>query len=147
MNGAKVEKGDNSSKRRFVKPRLFDHWHFNSILLAVYDLLAANLAYFLALWVRFDCRFTEIPAEYLNAWLSFAPIYAVVVGLVFHITKLYQSIWRFASFHEFSRVAQATAVTTVAHILLITWLFRRMPISLSPSLGLDFYHAFKSLPI
>ena len=124
-----TENSNIGTKKRFVKPMLFEHWHFNSILLAVYDLLAANLAYFLALWVRFDCRFTEIPAEYLNAWLSFTPIYAVVVGIVFYIAKLYQSIWRFASFHEFSRVAQATVATTVTHILLITLLFRRMPIS------------------
>ena len=117
------------SLKHIVKPKLFKHWHIVSLWLALYDIIVANIAYFLALWVRFDCRITEISPEYLHAWLKFVPIYSVVVVLVFQAAHLYQSIWRFASYHEFKRVTQATGLTAVIHILLITLLFKRMPIS------------------
>lgn len=58
------------------KPKLLEHWHLISIWLIIYDIIVANGAYFLALWVRFDCHFSEIPSDYFNAWLSFTPIYA-----------------------------------------------------------------------
>ncbi len=40
------------------------HWLVISVGLALYDILAVNFAYLFALWLRFDCRFSEIPAEY-----------------------------------------------------------------------------------
>lgn len=116
-------------KKPFVKPRLVEHWHLISFFLVVYDIIAVNAAYFLALWVRFDCRYSEIPWAYLSAWMNFLPIYSVIVILTFQISKLYQSIWRFASYHEFARVTQATAFTTIAHALFITLFIVRMPIS------------------
>jgi hypothetical protein len=45
-----------------------------TIFLLVYDLCAINMAYFMALWLRFDLRFTMIPDRYLQAFLHFAPI-------------------------------------------------------------------------
>ena len=120
----------NKNKAEKVKLRNgLAHWHWISVFLAVYDIIAANGAYFLALWVRFDCDFSEIPWGYLDAWMRFAPIYSIIIVLIFQFTKLYQSIWRFASYHEFTRVTQATALTTVLYSVLITILFKRMPIS------------------
>ena len=119
----------NTGDTHKLKKRGFEHWHFISFCLAIYDIAAANGAYFLSLWVRFDCHFTEIPLEYLNAWLWFAPIYSIIVVLTFQFARLYQSIWRFASYHEFARVTQATILATGLHALLITILFKRMPIS------------------
>ena len=120
---------DSGNKKRFVKPRMFEHWHFVSICLIFYDIIVANAAYFLALWVRFDCRFSELPSEYLIAWLRFAPIYSLIIVIAFQCARLYQSIWRFASYIELSRVMQATVLTAILHTLLITLLFKRMPIS------------------
>ena len=48
------------SLKHIIKPKLFKHWHIVSLWLALYDIIVANIAYFLALWVRFDCRITEI---------------------------------------------------------------------------------------
>ena len=124
-----VDNAVNEESEPVRKARVLEHWHFIGICLAIYDIIAANAAYFMALWVRFDCQFSEIPSIYLNAWIQFVPIYAVIVVLVFCIAHLYQSIWRFASYHEFTRVIQATALTSILHIVLITVFFRRMPIS------------------
>ena len=118
-----------AATKQHRKPKLLEHWHLISIWLIIYDIVVANGAYFLALWVRFDCHFSEIPPAYFNAWLSFTPIYSVVIVVLFQVSRLYQSIWRFASYHEFTRVTQVTAATTVIHALLITVLFKRMPMS------------------
>ena len=104
-------------------------WVIIGICMALYDALASALSYLAALWLRFDCRYSEIPKDLLYSWLKFAPIYAVFCIAVFVFLKLYRSIWRFASYSELVRVIIATAVTGVAHTVGITLLFGRMPIA------------------
>ena len=107
----------------------FEHWQVVTVYLMIYDAIAINLSYFLALWLRFDCRYTQIDTNYLHSFARFAPIYTVICIVVFLLLKLYRSIWRFASFNELVRVIIATAVTAVLHTVLITAIFGRMPIS------------------
>ena len=105
------------------------HWHIIALLLIGYDIVAVNIAYFLALWFRFDCRVSVIPQTYFTAYLKFVPIYSIVCIAIFWILRLYQSVWRFASYSEMIRIIVATAVTSIVHIIGITVLFERMPIS------------------
>ena len=107
----------------------FEHWHMVAVLLVLYDLAVVVGAYFVALWLRFDCRFSEIPHEFLMAWLKFSPIYAVVSVFVFWKAHLYQSIWRFASFVELEKVAICSAILGLLHTIGISVLFERMPIT------------------
>ncbi|MBR3561750.1 MAG: polysaccharide biosynthesis protein [Oscillospiraceae bacterium] len=100
-----------------------------SVLLLSYDVLAVNIAYFFALWLRFDCRFSMIPGDYLSAWLRFAPVYTVICLIVFIYLRLYHSLWRFASYSELLHVLVASAITAITHAAGITMLFHRMPIS------------------
>ncbi len=118
-----------SLEQKRTKCVKFKRWHQVAFFLMLYDLVAISGAYFLALWLRFDCRFTTIPEEYLMAWLKFAPIYAVICIAVHWKFHLYQSIWRFASFAELKRVTGVTLILSVSHVALITVLFQRMPIS------------------
>lgn len=98
-------------------------------LFVIYDMLAATLAFFLALFLRFDCRYSEIPGEYLSAWLKFSPIYAVLSVAVLGCLHLYRSMWKYASFTELKRIACASCILGVSHTVLITLLFYRMPVS------------------
>ena len=107
----------------------FEHWQVVTVYLMIYDAIAINLSYFLALWLRFDCRYTQIDTNYLHSFARFAPIYTVICIVVFLLLKLYRSVWRFASFNELVRVIIATAVTGILHTVLITAIFGRMPIS------------------
>ena len=111
-----------------ILPRI-KHWHKISALLAIYDIVAVNLAYFLALWFRFDCMFSQIPDHYLQTFLRFVPIYSGVCLILFWLRKLYHSIWRFASFNEFVRVLTTSVFCSVFHIAAITLIFQRMPVS------------------
>ena len=105
------------------------HWKVISLWLMLYDVFMVNMAYFTALWLRFDCQFSRIPEGYLYTWLKFVPIYSLLCLAVFFLARLYQALWRFASFNELQRVFIASAITSVLHTVGISLLFKVMPIS------------------
>lgn len=116
--------------RGIMKRRLhLEHWQVIALYLLIYDLVAVNASYFLALWLRFDLSYSEIPPEYLQAFLKFAPIYSIFCLILFWVLKLYKTIWRFASYSELSRIIIASIITTIFQIVGITVLFIRMPFS------------------
>ena len=105
------------------------HWHKISILLIFYDAIVSAIAYFLALWLRFDLKFSLIPFWYTDAWLHFTPFYIVITLVVFHFCNMYKSIWRFASVNELFKLIEANLITGILHTILITVFYVRMPIS------------------
>ena len=123
-----TRKKERSAKEKTGKLH-FKHWHIISLCLMVYDILAVNSAYFLALWVRYDFRFTAIPTSCLTAWAKFTPAFSLFCLMVFWGLRLYQSIWRFASYSELLRVSIATVVTSLFHIIVMAIAFHDMPVS------------------
>ena len=115
----------NNKKQPFKLERL----EMRDLLLMLYDVAAVSVAYFFALWFRFDGRFTEIPGEYLFSWLKFAPIYALISVVVFSVFRLYRSIWKFASFVELQRILYSSVILSVLHTVIITAFYHRMPLS------------------
>ena len=99
------------------------HWHRIAALMVLYDLIVVNLSYFLALWFRFDCNFTQISSIYLDTFMRVTPIYSIVCLAVFFLLQMYNSIWRFASYNELMRILTgsliASAIHTVATVLLL----------------------------
>ncbi len=120
---------DNNLKSKAHKIFGLAHWKGIAIMLAAYDAVTVSLAYFIALWLRFDCRYSLIPRDYYTNWLYFAPIYIVFSLGCFYYLRLYRSMWRFASYSELMRTAFASAITAVFHTVGITVIFGRMPIS------------------
>ena len=112
-----------------MKKKKIEHWQMIALYLMIYDVLAINFAYFFGLWLRFDLHFTNIPAEYMSAFLKFAPIYTVFTIFVFAQLRLYNSLWRFASFSELNRVIVASVITTIFNIVGMTAFIQRMPLS------------------
>lgn len=106
-----------------------EHWKIISVYLAVYDILAINFSYFAGLWLRFDLRYSHIPKEYFNAFLKFVPFYTIFSIIVFMALRLYNSLWRFASFTELNRIIISSIITTIFHTLGITIFITRMPFS------------------
>lgn len=105
------------------------HWKIIAVYLLIYDVLVINASWFFGLLLRFDLRYSSIPPEYLNAYLKFAPFYTLFTVIVFYIFRLYNSLWRFASFSELNRILGATGVTTLFHVIGITVFLHRMPVS------------------
>lgn len=125
-NNIKVTAENN--KKASGKKRM-EHWKIIACYLFLYDVAAVNASYFLGLWLRFDLHFSKIPREYLYAFLKFAPFYTVFTVIVFFAFRLYNSIWRFASFNELNRILWASVLVTLFQIVGITVFVRRMPIS------------------
>ena len=61
-NGLERECTESEGKRDGFR---FRHWKVIAMYLVLYDIIAVNLSYFFGLWLRFDLRYSHIPAEYL----------------------------------------------------------------------------------
>lgn len=113
-----------------VKEKMkFQHWQVIGIYLMIYDFIAVCGSYFLALWIRFDGRITQIPEGYMTPYRQFILIYAVICIVVFYFLRLYKTIWRFASYNELSRVMLSSVITSIIHTVGITVFLKRMPLS------------------
>lgn len=114
----------NENSKKLVK-----HWHWVNVALVLYDIFTINIAFFLGLFIRFDCRFELIPKYYIDSFVRIAPVYTIFCIIIFYTCKLYNSIWRFASFNELVRVTLATLITGLFQILYSIVFVRRMPIT------------------
>lgn len=121
--------GNKNTEKNIQRPHRIEHWQWVAGLLMLYDILAVNLSYFLALFIRFDGAFSKIPLMYLMAYIEYIPINTVICIAVFIMLHMYKSIWRFASYSELWRTFFSTVITSCTHIIGITLLFRRMPVS------------------
>lgn len=95
----------------------------------VYDIMAINISYFVALWIRFDCVFTEIPVEFFDPYVYFIPINTVISLGIFYLLRMYHSVWEYVSVRELMRAAIGSITASAVHIVLITLIFGKMPIS------------------
>ena len=109
--------------------RALEPWQILSVLMAVYDFFAIHGAFLLALLARFDFKFSEIPNHFWSPYAHFITAYAIGALVVFWFFRLYRSLWAYASFAELARTLEACLITGVAHVIGITVLFGRMPIS------------------
>lgn len=105
------------------------HWQKINILLVIFDIFAINFAYFFALFLRFDFSFLKIPEIYIDTFIRFAPIYTIISLIVFYFTKMYRSMWRFASTTEIFRGLYTLIITGVLHVIITYMYYTRMPIS------------------
>lgn len=106
-----------------------EHWQIISVLLMVYDFMAVCAAYFLALWLRFDGLIRYIPQEYFDAYNAFILPCAAISIIIFLLCRMYNSMWRFASFSEFIRTLLGSVISSILHTALITIFLQRMPLS------------------
>ena len=124
--GNKMQEGSQTSV--FQNKRI-KHWQVITFLLVCYDAVAIAASYFIALIVRFDLRFSEIPDEYLREFQITIIPYAVICVLIFAFMRLYNSLWRYISFREAWHMIIATIITFVINVA-GTWLtVGRMPVS------------------
>lgn len=111
-----------------TKKTRIEHGKGITVLLMLYDFLAVIITYFTALWIRFDCSFSAIDAQFFETYYRTVPVYAVFCVITFWFLRLYKSIWRFASYTELVRVVIATLFTESVYILTMLSV-ARMPIS------------------
>ena len=106
-----------------------EHWKVVTLLLIIYDFLAIIMSYFLALWIRFDCEFSEIDLPYFRTYCRTILVYALFCVVVLGTLRLYKSIWRFASYTELLWIICATVFTGVIYCIAVNIFIMRMPVS------------------
>ena len=117
------------NKKRKKSGFHLQHWQIIGALLAIYDAVAVNFSYFFALLLRFDFQYSVIPKNYFNMWKSFTPFYTIAALVVFYLLRLYQCMWRYASYSELIRVFASSVITTVIQVVGTLLTVGRMPIS------------------
>lgn len=98
-------------------------------LLVIVDIFLIALSGFLALYIRYDFRFSNMEMRYVDHELLYLPVNLVVTLLVFVLFKLYRSVWRFASSTELLNVIGACTCSIGLQIIGMSLLRMRMPIS------------------
>ena len=104
-------------------------WQFVAFLLTSYDIFAIHAAYFLALWGRYDFLYSQIPRAFFNTYARYITPYALFAVAVFWCFRLYNSVWRYASYDELLRSVEASILTSVVHAVAVSALFWRMPLT------------------
>lgn len=112
-----------------IGSHVIEHWQIIAVVLAVYDFVAVCLGYFLALYLRYDATYTSIAQPFIKAYARFIFPWALNSIVIFLFFKMYNSMWRFASYTELVRTFMGSMVSSLLHALLITVIFIRMPIS------------------
>lgn len=98
----------------------------------LFDILAVNLSYYLALLIRFYVNFQLRPVavdRYLPAFIGFAPWYTICSLLIFMGWKLYGGLWRYAGINDMNRIILANLCTVVLQVAGTSLFFTRMPIT------------------
>ncbi len=101
-----------------------------SVLLGVYDYVAVCAAYFFALWMRFDFRYSQIELKYLNAFNCFILPYGAFCVLILWALRMYRALWRYIGLRELVRTLAVSMLLSVVHAVAISLIFwHRMPMS------------------
>ena len=106
-----------------------EHWQRIALAMTLYDSVAVNFAYFFALLLRHEMRFSLIDTSYVQTWLSFTPIYTLFCIALFWCMRMYQSMWRFASYYELAMTTLACGISAAFHLTMLALFYDPMPIS------------------
>lgn len=115
------------------KPKRMFDFRGTSICFAfmIFDILAVNFSYFIALVIRFyfNSEFNSYGLVYIPAFQKIAPWYTVACILIFWIFRLYNIRWKYSGLNDLNRVLLACLVTCVVQVLGSTVFVMTMPIT------------------
>ena len=102
-----------------------------NFLLILFDIIAVNISYYLAILIRFYVanEFHKVAGQYMEAFFKFAPYYTICCIAVFFGFKLYSGIWKYAGINDLNRIFTANALTMLIQIVGSLFFVRRMPLS------------------
>ena len=110
-----------------IKRFLSEKWLRIAFLLMLWDIVAIHAAFFLALWFRFDCRFSAIRPVYLSQYGQTITLYSVFAVVVFWFFRMYRSVWRYAGVDEMLRCTLGSIAASVLYMLALTISHTGMP--------------------
>ena len=72
------------------------------MLLGIWDFLSIVLAYYLALWLRFD-DVSRIPSIFMEVFCRTVLFHALLAVVIYCFAHLYNRVWRFVGYRELIR--------------------------------------------
>lgn len=122
--------------------KFFDvKWGRRAFLLLVYDMISVNLASLIALLIRYDFVYSKIPVVYLKNLLIYWPLNTVLTIVIFYFSRMYHSLWRFASINELWNITWGSIIAMIVQTIGMSILGMHMPISYYPLTGFIMYIA------
>lgn len=100
-------------------------------VMMLFDAVAVNAAYLLALILRFfvHFEFNSGAEEYIPIFWKTAPLFSVACIAIFYAFHLYHAIWEAAGLRDLKRILGACVVTALAQVAITILTFGRMPIT------------------
>ncbi|WP_042683471.1 polysaccharide biosynthesis protein [Anaerosalibacter massiliensis] len=98
-----------------------------NFILIILDVVLVNLAYILALYLRFD---GHVPQIFMETYLNNAIVISIIKIIVFYFFKLYKSIWKYASIDEMIEIVLASVVANALVMAYMTLNQVNMPRSI-----------------
>lgn len=105
------------------------HWQLVALYLGLYDAMTVAFSYFAAVYIRFDLHLNLMLEEFGAGLGRFLLIYVPVVLVIYSLMKLYNSIWRFASYVELEKIFKATLLSVLSAVLIAVAFSIRLPVS------------------
>lgn len=96
-------------------------------LLVFYDVVMICLSEFLAIWTRYEFSVLQIEIKYVYTVWHYTLINVAVTLLIFAATRLYSSLWKYASVHEMVNVLFACIMSACAQGMGMNLLLWQMP--------------------
>ena len=100
-------------------------------LMMVFDAVAVNFAYFMALVLRYYVTFHFNPnaERFVEIFLKMAPYYGVICVAIFYAFKLYHTMWKFGGLRDLNRILMACLVTSAVQVIGTMLFFDQMSLS------------------
>lgn len=112
-----------------VQKKLLDlQWVRRALILAICDSVIVIGSSILALMVRFDFVYAEITPIYLENMTIYMPIHVVITLIIFYLSRMYHSLWKFVGVHEVAYLIIGNGLSFVAQIVGMRILNLSMPI-------------------
>ncbi|MBN2828057.1 MAG: polysaccharide biosynthesis protein [Tissierellales bacterium] len=83
------------------------------LLLLTIDVLTIIMAYYGALWLRFD---GVIEAQYYELFVKYIPALIIIKIVIFMVFRLYRSLWEYASIEEMMNICIAVFAANTAAV-------------------------------
>lgn len=110
---------------------IYVRWFLLRFIMVIYDIIAINMAHYLALVIRFYVAesFHSVAPHYIQAYSQYAIVYTAFCLVVFSSMKLYSGIWKYAGFNDLNRIVGASILCFAAHVAGTLLFDMRMPIT------------------
>ena len=91
----------------------------NKGFILLLDIIAVNLAYIVALLLRFFVHGEfKVSVSYMDYFWKIAPFYTIAAIAVFFLFRLYGGLTQYAGLNDLNRIIKAHIATTILHVVI-----------------------------